>query len=226
MHPSSFTLHPFAFPCNACVGKILPKNKIYEHGSPSASIKESFVKDIEKIIWAYKLSPETINVPANGFVQEIQIFKVILKKESIKDETLAVIDKSIPSPILYEIIFNNKFRYAAAYKRQSESDKTKWVVSSYFYTSWFSEDTQRSPIPIALDLQTLYETLIANILPIRSRQNENIIELVARAERIEMKNREAAQLEISMNREKQFNRKVELNSELRKLKQEIKELSL
>jgi hypothetical protein len=41
---------------------MLAKRKIYEHAAPTSKVKELFVAQVEKITWAYKLSPATINL--------------------------------------------------------------------------------------------------------------------------------------------------------------------
>ena len=48
----------FDYPKKAAFGRVLPKNKIYEHGSPSAAVKQLFVRQVEQIVWQYKLAPE------------------------------------------------------------------------------------------------------------------------------------------------------------------------
>ncbi|MFC1509800.1 DUF4391 domain-containing protein [Candidatus Omnitrophota bacterium] len=63
---------------------MLPKNKIFEHASPTSAVKKLFVREVEKIIWSYKLSPETINLPAKVGILEIQIFTIILKTGTLK----------------------------------------------------------------------------------------------------------------------------------------------
>ncbi|MFC1509799.1 DUF4391 domain-containing protein [Candidatus Omnitrophota bacterium] len=137
---------------------------------------------------------------------------------------LQAIDKAIPSPILFVLSFENKIRYAAAYKRQSESDKSKWVVSSYFETKWMPDDIKRIPLPVVLDLGSLYHTILRGIIPLNARQKETIDELVSRVELLRMKEREAAKIEARLKKEKQFNRKVEINAEHRELMNEIEEL--
>ena len=47
---------------NAAFGRILPKNKIYEHAHPSTALKELFVRQVDQIVWKYKLAHETINL--------------------------------------------------------------------------------------------------------------------------------------------------------------------
>jgi phage host-nuclease inhibitor protein Gam len=54
--------------------------------------------------------------------------------------------------------------------------------------------------------------------------NESIEEFVARVEQIGVKQREAEKLQIKMQREKQFNRKVEVNAQLRDIRKEIEVL--
>lgn len=215
----------YSFPKSAEFGRVLPKSKIYEHASPTSKVKDLFVQEVEKIIWSYKLSPETINLLAKGFVKEIQIFTIALKTGDLKHTVLQVIDKVIPSPILYQLIFKNRIRYVAACKRQNEADKSKWVVSSYFETDWMPDNTKRVVLPVVLDLGALYHTLLRSIIPLSARQNETFDEIVSRAEKLSIKEREAAQIAARLKKEKQFNRKVEINAELRNIKQEIEELN-
>ena len=126
----------YDFPKQAGFGKVLPKNKIYEHSSSSAKFKGLFVREVEKIICSYKLSPKTVNLPVKGGVREIQVLTIALKTGILKREVLQTIDKAILYPTLFVLAFKGKMRYAAAYKRQSEADKSKWVISSYFETNW------------------------------------------------------------------------------------------
>ena len=215
----------YHFPENAAFGRVLPKNKIYKHAAPGTKIKELFVREVKNITWSYKLSPETVNLPAKGGVHEIQIFTISLKKETLKHEVLATIDKAIPSPIFYILTFESRIRYVAAYKRTSEADKGKQVVSSYFETGWLDADTERVPLPVVLDLAALYHALMKGIIPLADRVDEPVAQLVARAERLQIKKREAKRITARLRREKQFNRKVEMNRILRELTREIDELT-
>ncbi len=185
----------YNFPSNAAFGRILPKSKIYEHASPSSRIKELFVREVEKITWSYKLSPETINLPAKDGVQEIQVFTITLKKGKLSHEVLQTIDKAIPSPILFVVKFDTQVRYVAAYKRPNDADKSKWVVSSYFATDWKNEDAERIDLPVVLNLGALYRTILKDIIPLSVRKNEPLGGLVARLEILGIKKREMAKIQ-------------------------------
>ena len=54
----------FAYPKQAEFGRVLPKNKIYEHSGANTRLKDLFVEQVEQIVWRYKLAPETINLAA------------------------------------------------------------------------------------------------------------------------------------------------------------------
>ena len=215
----------FDFPQNAKVGRILPKSKIYEHAGPSSGVKDLFVKQVDKITWLYKLSPETINIPARGGVEEIQVFNIGLKTGSLKEEVLQTIDKAIPSPILHQIEYQGKFKYVLAYKRPSEADSSKWVLSSYFSTDWFVKETEKVSLPLVLDLSALYEQLITNIVALPHRSGESLDDYVTRAEMLGKMKKEAEKVGIRIKREKQFNRKVGLNRELKKINCQIIDLA-
>ena len=214
----------YGFPRQAYFGRMLPKIKIYEHSVPTSKVKELFVREVEKITWSYKLSPATINLQASDGVQEIQVFNIALRTGTLTPAVLQTIDKAIPSPILFVLTYEGKSRYVAAYKRLSEVDKSRWVVSSYFETEWIPDDFKKIELPVVLNLGALYLTILKGIIPLPFRKKETLDELVLRADNLRIKEREAERLASNIKKEKQFNRKVELNRSFNELKQEIKEL--
>lgn len=215
----------FDYPRNAAFGRVLPKNKIYEHGSPSSAVKQLFVRQVEQIVWQYKLAPETVNLKASTAVPEIQIFSITLKGDELKPEVLQCIDLAIPFPIIFELRFDGKVKPIAAFKRQSEADASKWGTSEYFDSDWIGSDTPRKPLPMVFDLDTLYGHLLLPLMPYPARPDENLQKRVDRMERIRLKHRELERCEARLREEKQFNRKVMINAELRDLKQELEKLT-
>lgn len=214
----------YKFPESAKFGRMLAKSKIYDYATLTSKMKELFVAQVEKITWDYKLSPETINLPGSDSVQEIQVFHVVLRTGVLASEILQTIDKAIPSPILFLLQYKGKCRYVAAYKRPSEADKNKWVVSNHFKTDWMSASQEQVELPVVLNMAALYHFFLRAIIPLPFRQDENLDELVLRVDQLRIKEREADKLESRMKKEKQFNRRVELNRTLNELKQEIENL--
>lgn len=210
-----------AYPKQAAFGRVLPKNKIYEHSGATTRVKDFFVKQVEQIVWAFKLAPETIHLPARPGVPEIQVFSLQLKTPELHTDVLRCIDGAIPFPIVFELTFDGRTQVVAAYKRPNEADASRWVLSNYFASDWLPMDSERTAMPVALHLGGLYEQLLHRLIPLSVRPQETLTELVARVEQAQAKQRELDKTTARLGKEKQFNRKVEINAELRKLRTEL-----
>ena len=215
----------FSFPAQARVDRTIPKNKIYEHGPVNTSLRERFVEQVEQITWAYKLAPEMINLPALPDVPEIEIFDIELKGTALDDEVLRAIDRAIPLPIIFQLHRGQQTRMVAAFKRPSQAEAGQWVLSDYVTGPWLSDDSEKQFLPMALDLQGLYEQLLRSLLPQAARSGESLPEQLERMARLRGRQSEYKKMEARLHKEKQFNRKVALNAQMRELKNEIDQLS-
>ena len=220
------TLSPFiSYPKQAAFGRVLPKNKIYEHSGATSAVREMFVRQVEQIVWKFKLAPETINLASKPGVPELQVFAIQLKAPALNHEVLRCIDGAVQFPIIFELTFEGKTQVVAAFKRPSESDSNRWVVSEYFSTQWMPNDGVRMAMPLALDLEVLYEQLLQRLIPLPFRQNETLAELVSRVEHLRLKENEVQKIISKLAKEKQFNRKVEINGQLRAIRLELENLT-
>ncbi len=215
-----FSTKPFqwyVFPASTAFGKVLPKNKIYEKASPSAKVKELFVKQVDQIIWQHKLAPETMHINATAAVPEIQIFRLVLKTPDVDFQVLSCIDTAIPFPLMFELCFEDRFQVVAAYKRPNLTDNSKWLISEYFCSNWQPAQQQCLPLPVVLDLALLYKHLLVGLVYVQSRRDESTEEWIIRTEKLTKLNRELSRLQNRINNEKQFNRKLEMHRELKQL---------
>ena len=215
----------FAYPKQAEFNRLVPKTKIYAHAKASKRLKELFAKQVGEIVWKYKLSPETINLPPRNGINEIQVFDIALKTPDLDTDILQAIDKSIPFPLVFELTYDGQVRFAVSYKRPSEADPSKWVIEATFETGLQPVEAERPPLPIALDLAGLHEHIVRCHIPLPPRPGEGLADLIARFNQLEAKKKARRQLETRLAQEKQFNRKVELNAALRSLSQELESLS-
>jgi len=219
----------FSYPKQAEFGRTLPKNKIYEHSGANTRLKDLFVQQVDQIVWRYKLAPETINLAAKPGVPEIQVFAIQLKTPELQHDVLRCIDGAVQFPIIFELTQGQgaeaRTQVVAAYKRPSEADAANWVCSEYFASSWLPATAERAPLPLALDLGGLYEQMLQRLVPLAARTHEHLRDLIVRTEAVMAKAREVAKTEASLAKEKQFNRKVEINATLRLLKAELEQLN-
>ncbi len=222
----------FTWPSQAAVGSPVAKSKIYAHAKPTSVLRALFVQQVESITWAYKLSPETINLPAKPAVPEIEVFEVALKLPDVSHSVLRCIDKAMPRPILFNLRFDGKTQPIAAYKRPSDAahhqggqPASQWVLGDYHAAPWQPDGEARPALPLALDLQGLYEQILRQHLTIPARAGESLRDQLDRLAALAAKQAAVAKLEARLSAEKQFNRKVEINAQLRTIRTELEALT-
>ncbi len=214
----------YQFPAQAAYNKVIPKNKIYQQGKVGQKLKEKFVSQLDKITWLYVLAPETINLPAKLGIAEIAIIELRLKTPELDEEVLHAIDKRVRIPIIYQLRYEAQIKTIAAYKRPSDADAKLWVVDAYFGSEWQPVSSLSTELPIALDLAALYEQMLRAYIPCPSRQGESLKAQVERIKTVRVQQKACHKLETQINKEKQFNRKVELNSQLCECRQVLQQL--
>ncbi|GIU51739.1 hypothetical protein TUM4438_42440 [Shewanella sairae] len=226
----------FTFPGSCALGsdkngQKLPKETIYQQAQPTTIVKQLFVKQIEQIIWRYKLSSDTLNLAAHEDVTEIQVFDIYLKPDVPKpdQQIFETLDKAIPSPLLYRVFDSNnsrpKIKYVMAYKRHNKRDTETMVVEQYFQSNWVASTPDKAcSLPIVLDIKGLYTALIRNLITEPALENESFQDQLSRIGQIQVLSAKLEKLQTRLRKEKQFNRKVELNKQANQLKNQITSL--
>ncbi len=214
----------FIYPAKAEFNRAIPKIKIYAGARPSKSVRDKFVKQVGEIVWRYKLSPETVNLASRGGFTEIQVFDIILRQQELDKRVLSTIDRAIPYPILYRLFYEGRVKRMAAWKRPAADSSGKWVTETYFETGWMKELDQHLPLPLALDIKSLYEQMLFAYIDLPRREGEDLGTLAERVEAIRRCRRDLEILKTKIKTEKQFNRKMELNAQARELQGQLKGL--
>ena len=116
--------------------------------------------------------------------------------------------------------YQNRVRGVAAWKRLAELPDTgatpgKWIISSHFSGPWIAQDTPRTALPQALNLEALYAALLTPLLPLAARPGESLAEQIARIEAAKKLQLEIDRYEKKLRQEKQYNKKITINQELR-----------
>lgn len=150
------------FPKSTEFNKRIPKTKFYEHIELGRKIKDSFVQDIDLIIWANKIAPSTVNIAAGEKVTEIQVFRIILKQSDFNKDVLKTIDEQIPYHILFIICYRDKEQAWIGYKEQSGSESRAFKVDSYYHTAWQKPEELELAIE-GLNMDAVYESFVKQI---------------------------------------------------------------
>lgn len=216
----------YRWPPAAKFGRVVPKTKFYEHAAISSTVKDRFVSEVRKITWAYKLAESTTNLTGSAEVPEIQVFEIESKTDDVAEEVLAAIDKAVRTPIIFEIGRGDEgagtIRMVAAHKQLGTGAPK---LGPYFSTDWQPASLERTVLPTAIDLSSLYTALLQPITPVASRPGENVSDVVGRLTAVRALEREVAALERKLRNEPQLNRKVELRRTLRARRADLAELT-
>lgn len=206
------------------VNKNIAKNKFYEKADISSTLKESFVNDIEKIVWANKLSSKTLNISGSDNFKELEVFHIKLKTAKFNPKILEAIDKAIPYYILFVLEYEEKYQIWLGYKEKSANNTSKANIVRYFNSEWSKE-----PI-LALQgnkLESIYENFLSQLSDgkIDVVSEKDIKEKVKQTIETEKIEKQIEKLTAKMNAEKQFNRQIEIKSQIKQLQQQIKDLN-
>ena len=203
----------------------IPKQKFYENLTVSPALKRVFVKQIRVIWWRNKIAPATMNLAAGEAVTEIEVFEVCLSAPQLDEAVLRQIDKEIPYHILFLLEYEGKYQAWTAYKEATGSGTNAFKVGSYHHTDWMEE----AALPLKLDgLNTdkVYENFVRQIAgeALTSGAGETLKESVERDTRRQELQKQIVALQVKVHRERQLNKQVQLNAELKRLKKELEEL--
>lgn len=205
----------YRWPEAAKFGRRVPKEKFYTHGTVSTTVREKFITEVQRIIWAYKLAESTINLAGSKAVPEVQIFEIDAKGPDVSEAVLTSIDRAIPFPVIFEINRAGSetlsTRMAAAHKQLSSGTPK---MGAYYSTGWLPAGTERQPLPTSITLLALYTALLNPLTPLAAQPGEDVSEVAARLQTVRKLEREIAALERKLRTEPQFNRKVELRRAL------------
>lgn len=202
----------------------IPKQKFYENLSISPTLKRIFVEQIKVIWWRDKIATTTINLAAGERVTEIEIFEICLSAPQLNEAVLRQIDKKIPYHILFLLEYEGLYQVWIAYKETITSSTNAFRVDKYYHTDWLKE----TDLPLKLEglnIDQVYENFVRQIAGESfSDKSETLKESIARDSRKRELQKQIAILQAKVYKEKQLNKQVELNAELKKLKKKLEGL--
>ena len=198
----------------------IPKQKFYENIDVSPALKRVFVEQIKTIYWRNKIATTTINLGAGKTVTEIEVFEIKLTDQLPPEPVLRQIDKAIPYHIVFLLEYEGRYQAWTAYKEVS-TGANAFKVHSYYHTDWMPEE--ELPLKIdGLNMDAVYENFVRQIggAALTADSEETLQQSVERDLRRQELQKQITALQSKLRKEKQFNRQVEINAEIKKLKQE------
>ena len=208
------------FPSTTIVNKPVPKNAFYGRSSDS-SLREFLTQEFESIIWLYKLAPATLNVEDGEYVHEIDVFYCRMKENEYSIKPFSVMDELLPRHTIFIIEYGEKFDLLMHHKEMSvvhREQKWKCGVGELKRDIRIDADTLNIQ---GQSMDAVYNGLLSQISGLSASTKEEYKEQVDVRKQIESIQKQIMTLQKRIKAEKQFNRQMELNTEVRQLRKEI-----
>lgn len=207
-------------PASAAFNRRIPKQKFYEELPLTPALRRVFVGQINAIWWRSKIAPATANLAPGRTVTELEVFELQLAQPSLDEGVLRAIDKRIPYPILYLLTCDGRCQAWIGYQPAGQAG-----AQVYYHTAWQPQEDLMLELR-GLDTDAAYENFVRQIAggALNAPATEPLQQSIARDQRRRALEKQIAVLQNKIRREKQLNRQVELNAELKKLRKEIHEI--
>lgn len=238
-------INALALPKEALVEQRVPKKLLLEQGVPTAADKRQIQDGIEDLLWVAALKPTNIGVPAFRDLKreylEIAILTLALRPAAKPPRLIELIHRAIPYPLVLVTLHANALNLSLAHKRWSQGEGGKVVVEALRQIalnadtpgtedSAFLSSLAVSRLP-ARDLFALYDGLLERMAALEAARITGAYAPPGSAERAtalrdgldrhaQLK-RDLAILRSRADKEKQLNRRVELNTEIKRLEAEL-----
>jgi hypothetical protein len=219
-----------------------------EHGAPTAADKRQIQDGIEEIIWVAALKPTNIGVPAFEDVVrqylEIAVLTVELRSAARPPRLIELIHRAIPYPLILATGQDGAVSLSLAHKRWSQGEAGKVVVEDVRLVALCldapsnQEDAFLTSLAVSRlpsqNLFTLYDGILAQFSALEASRITGTFAQPNTAEdasalREGLDRRARFQRDIDLLRakaakEKQINRRIEMNTEIRRIETEITNL--
>ena len=204
----------------------IPKAKFYENINITSSLKRLFVDQVKNVYWRNKIASTTTNLIEGKYVTEIEVFEINLNSLQVDIDLLKSIDNVIPYHILYILEYNGKYQAWIGYKESTNIEKKISKVDRYYHTNWL-EETELIVKVEGLNLDDVYENLVRQIAGDKLQSDNSTKTLkqsVKRDKEIETLKKQIGILQNKIRKEKQLNKQIEMNTELKKLRSALEKI--
>ena len=206
--------------------KRIPKQKFYENMEISPVIKQIFVEQIKMIYWRNKIAVSTTNLATGHDVTEIEVFEIRLNHSELDERVLRQIDREIPYHILFLLENEGKYQAWIGYKEITTSGNKRVKVGKYYHSDWRLEEELHLWLE-GLNIDTIYENLVRQIAGDKLKKvtpDESLKESITKDEKKEQLEKQISVLTVKIRKEKQQNKQIELNTEVKRLKKELERI--
>lgn len=222
-------------PDSCLVNSNIPKTSIYENSSLSPADKRLFIDNVKKIQWRYSLKEDTTHTKAYVDEEreylEIEVLEVMVLHRDKEKRVAEIIMGAIPYPMLLVLCQEDGVQFWVSHQRQNKNDQERNVLEELISSPWVLQKEAHQILEFNQlnhsNFFALYSDMVDGISIHKARQQLHIDLESGQEARAIMAKHQAAEKQIALLRaklkkESQFNRKMEIGLEIKKLERELK----
>lgn len=199
----------YGLPHTTEIRKQLPKKAIYAKFELKPAQRDGFDADVSRIDIVAVVSPTTVPAIAAGeSIKEFYVLAVQLKRKDYDEKNIAMLSKLIPQNILFALQYEDQTQLAVYHTKLIRSD---WKLTD-----------ETSISLIGLNLDTVLENIIKTIGEIQVQEGKTLTEQIADDEEQKKIKTQIQSLQKQLDKEKQFNKQIEINAKIKTLKKQLK----
>jgi hypothetical protein len=122
------------------LGNTIFKKQFYDNARLSAADKKLITINVEKVVWQYCLKPDTINIQPyqddeHEFL-EVQVIVARLKDKARHQRIAEIIMRAIPYPMILQLTYGTSLMVVVGMPRINLADHQKHTIEEFVYSPW------------------------------------------------------------------------------------------
>ena len=198
----------YGLPQSTEIKKQLPKARIYAKFNMPTSQREHFDADIARIDIEVGVSKATVPALAEGEeIKEFYVLGIQLKRKEYDPKNILMLTKLLPHKMIFALHYGEENQFVIYH--------TKLISSA-----WQSIEEATLPL-LGLNLDSVWENIVTHIGQIKISEGNTLTEQIKVEEMRTKVKAQITSLTQRLNKEKQFNRQMEINAEIKSLRKQL-----
>ncbi len=192
-------------PVGTEISRTLPKKSFFAKCGLGAPDRQRFDDEIRQMFFVNEISPATVNCSAGDQVKAVFVLRFVLRTKKCDKRNLLLFSKGTRQHVLFLLEHDERARLAIVH------------AGHFFQTEWRPVNEWRITL-IGLGLDAIWQNLVAQISGIKIAEEHSLNDALKLAKQSKDLEEKIAALQKKVSQEKQFNRRVEMNAELKRLR--------
>ena len=202
-----------SFPTSTQLHKRFPKEAFYKNLTLSPVVKAHFVSDIASIHIEYGFSKDNLNLAKDSDIEVIYMMQLTLKKPDYDPKMLEAIARQNPNRLVFLLTYEDQAQLVLYEKK-------------LYCGGWIDAEALHLDAR-GTSLQEIWDGFVTQIaLGAEAGADEELTieQRLQRQDRIKALEKQIATLQNKVRKEKQLNKQVQMNTELKALKKELEDI--